>query len=326
MCIRDSHSRVNGYVKNWYFDIGARVKSGDVLAEIDTPEIDQQMAQLHGELAKTQANLRLAEVTSSRWKALRTSQAVSQQAADEKSGDLDARRAEVIAAQANLDRVKAMATFNRIVAPFDGVVTARRVDVGALVSSTDSSRPALFDVAAIDKMRIYVRVPQVFTAGLKPGIAVSLKLPQYPNRIFAAKLDTTSNAISRESRALLVELTADNSDGLLTTGAYAEVTFDLPLDGDKLVVPGNAVILRNRDPQVALVDADGKVTLKKIEILLDTGISVEIANGLSDTDRIVISPPDSLSQGETVRTASVNGKPIEQAEAPRIGPGGHLAQ
>jgi len=313
------HARTNGYVKSWRFDIGARVKAGDLLAEIDTPELDQQFAQMQGELAKAQANLQLAKITSARWRTLRSSQAVSQQAVDEKSGGVEAREAEVAAAQANLDRIKALAAFNRIVAPFDGVVTARRIDVGALVSAANNNQPALFDVAAVDRMRVYVRVPQVSTASLKPGMAVSLRLPQYPGRVFPAKLETTANAISKTSRALLVELTIDNPDGVLSTGAYAEATFKLPLDRQRLVIPANAVIFRGREPQVALVEPDGAVHLKAIEILVDKGTTLEIAAGLALTDALIVGPPDSIADGDVVRIASKDGEPIAEAAVPVSG-------
>ena len=302
------HARVNGYVKMWYHDIGARVKAGEVLAEIDTPELDQQVAQAQGELDKAKADLELADLTSARWASLRKSQAVSQQTADEKAGDAVAHKAQVIASQANLDRLKALTSFKKISAPFAGTVTGRHIDIGALVSSTAAGQPALFDVAMTKTMRVYVRVPQVFTANMRPGMPVTLKLPQFPNRIFAAKLSTTSDAVSAESRALLVELSADNPNGDLAPGAYAQARFDLPLDKSKLILPANAVIFRDKSPEVAVVEADGHVALKPIDILLDTGNHVQIANGLSLEDRIVVSPSDSLAEGDAVDVASVNGK------------------
>ncbi|WP_158810941.1 efflux RND transporter periplasmic adaptor subunit [Beijerinckia sp. L45] len=302
------HARVSGYVKMWYYDIGAKVKAGDVLARIDTPDLDQQFEQARGELAKAQADLNLAQLTAARWKELRVSQAVSQQTADEKTGDALAKKAQVDAAQANVDRLKALQSFKDIAAPFDGVVTARRIDVGALVSSSNASQPGLFDVASVEKMRVYVRVPQVYTASLKKGMVVALTMPQYPGRAFKAVLTTTADAISQESRALLVELDLDNKDKLLSPGAYAQARFDLPLDAKKLVVPSGAVIFRNASPEVAVVGDDDKVTMKPIEITLDTGTTVEIAGGLSLADKIVASPADSLASGDAVQVATVDGK------------------
>lgn len=311
------HSRVNGYVKMWYFDIGARVKAGAVLAKIDTPDLDQQYEQAKGELAKAQADYNLAVVTADRWKSLRASQAVSQQTADEKAGDALARKAEVFAAQANLDRVKAMENFKDITAPFDGVVTARRMDLGALVSATNTDQKALFDVASIEQMRVYVRVPQIDAASMHRGLDVTLTFPQYPGRRFVGTIDTTSNAISDTARALLVEAIFQNKEGLLTPGAYAQARFDLPLDPHKLVVPASAMIFRNEDPEVATVK-DDKVTLKKITILVDLGNEIEISSGLAPDDKIVASPSDSIETGDTVSVSKIDGQKVdhEAAKAP----------
>ena len=303
------HSRVNGYVKMWYFDIGAHVKAGDVLARIDTPDLDQQYEQAKGELSKAQADYNLAELTAARWKALRSSQAVSQQTADEKAGDAAARKAEVSTSEANVDRVKAMEDFKNILAPFSGVVTARRIDVGALVSATNTSDRALFDVASIDKMRVYVSVPQVYAASMRKGLKVELTLPQYPGRSFSGAIDTTSNAISAQTRALLVEAIFDNPGGLLTPGAYAEAHFHLPLDPHKLVIPSSAMLFRNLDPEVAVVKND-KITLKAIKILVDTGPQIEIASGLDPDDKIVLSPSDSMEDGDEVKVVKIDGKPV----------------
>lgn len=302
------HARVSGYVKMWYFDIGAHVKAGQILARIDTPDLDQQYEQAKGELSRAQADYNLAELTAERWKALRASQAVSQQTADEKAGDAAARKAQVAAAQANVDRVKAMEDFKNIVAPFDGVITARRIDVGALVSATNTnSNLALFDVADTRKMRVYVRVPQFQAASMHAGLSVTLTLPQYPGRRFAGTIDTTSNAISDTARALLVEAIFPNPEGLLTPGAYAEAHFHLPLDPHKLAVPSSALIFRDSGPQVAVV-RDDRVSLQTIDILQDTGTQLEVASGLAIGDRIVDNPSDSLQNGEQVRVEKVDGK------------------
>ncbi len=303
------HSQVSGYVKMWYRDIGARVKSGELLATIDAPELDQQLERAKGELGKAQADYNLAVLTSDRWKALRSSQAVSQQTADEKQGDAMAQKAQVAAAQANLDRVKALESFKNIVAPFDGIITARRIDVGALVSSTNTSASGLFDVASTDVMRVYVQVPQVNAANMHKGLAVTLLLPQYAGRKFVGKLDTTSDAISQQSRALLVEALFNNKEGLLSPGAYAQAHFDLALDPKKLVVPSASMIFRDNAPEVAVVK-DGKVTLKKITILLDTGPEIEISSGLDKNDKIVASPSDAIETGDDVRVEKIDGKAV----------------
>jgi RND family efflux transporter MFP subunit len=208
------HARVNGYVKMWYKDIGAKVKAGEVLAEIDTPDLDQQVEQAEGELAKAQANAFLAEVTAKRWETLRQSAAVSQQVTDEKDGDYKARLADVSSAKANVARLEAMEGFKKLTAPFDGIVTERKIDVGALVHSTESDATELFEVADVHEMRIYVDAPQSFAAQLHAGMNAKLMLSQYPGRTFNAVLTTTSDAISKKARTLLVELHRDNKDGL----------------------------------------------------------------------------------------------------------------
>lgn len=302
------HARVSGYVKMWYFDIGARVKTGDVLARIDTPDLDQQYEEARGELAKAKADYDLAVLTADRWKALRASQAVSQQTADEKAGDAQARKAQVAAAQAHVDRVKAMEAFKDIVAPFDGVITARHIDVGALVSPTRTDK-ALFDLASIDKMRAYVRVPQISAADMREGLKVTLTLPQYPGRDFVGTVDTTSNAISDRSRALLVQAILPNPDGLLTPGAYALARFDLPLDPHKLMIPAAAMIYRDDKPEVAVV-TNNKVVLTPISILVDLGDEIEVSTGLRPTDRIVKSPPDAIETGDEVKVETIDGRSV----------------
>ncbi len=310
------HSQVSGYVKMWYHDIGARVHEGELLAKIDAPELDQQLEHAKGELDKAQADYNLAVLTADRWKALRASQAVSQQTADEKEGDAQARKAQVAAAQANLDRVKALESFKNIVAPFDGIITTRRIDVGALVSSTNSSASGLFDVAAVKEMRVYVQVPQMQVAGMKRGMPVTLVLPQFPGRTFPGKVDTTADAISAQSRALLVEALFDNRDGLLSPGAYAEAHFTLPLDPHLLTIPSAAMIFRNRSPEVATVK-DGTVTLKPVTIVLDTGTTIEVSAGLEPDDKLVASPSDAIETGDKVQVERIDGKPAKEAEPPR---------
>ena len=299
----------------WYSDIGAHVKAGQVLAKIDTPDLDQQYEQAKGQLAKAQADYNLAVLTADRWKALRQSQAVSQQTTDEKAGDAKARQAEVSAAQANVDRYRSMMNFKDIVAPFDGIVTARRIDVGALVSASNNNEPGLFDVASTKDMRIYIRVPQVYAASMHKGLKVTLKLPQYSDRTFTGVLDTTSDAISQQSRALLVEALFKNPEGLLTPGAYAQAKFALPLDPNKLVIPAGALIFRDTSPEVAIVK-DAKVVLKPISILLDTGSEIEVGSGLSDGDKIVASPSDSISNGDDVKIGRIDGKKVEKGGEP----------
>jgi RND family efflux transporter MFP subunit len=297
------YARTNGYVKMWYKDIGAKVKAGELLAEIDTPDLDQQYEQAKGELAKAQANEALAELTAKRWEAMRVQDAVSQQNADEKAGGYNASKAEVAAAQADVARLAALEGFKRIIAPFDGVVTARNIDVGALVNSTPTGPLALFQVADIHEMRIYVAVSQSFSAELHVGMTAQLKLPQYPDRDFAATLATTSNAIAQKDRSLLVELHRDNKDGLLQPGSYIEVHFELPANEEVLRVPASALIFRSNRPEVATVGVDDKVKLAPIEVGRDLGTEVEVLAGLTTSDRVIRSPWDSIADGDKVNVA-----------------------
>ncbi len=301
------HAQVSGYVREWYKDIGAHVKAGDVLATIDTPELDQRLAEAREQLTKAKANQALAAVTAERWKSLRQSGAVSQQAADEKISDEAAKDAEVAAVSANLDRMKALKAFANIVAPFDGVVTQRNVDIGSLVSDSANASSGLFAVADTHEMRVYVRVPQSFAADVHEGMRATLKLPQYPDRNFDAAITTTSQAIDRKSRSLLVELSAKNEDGALQPGAFAEVRFQIPEAADALRLPASAMIFRGDSVEVATVGANNRVVMKKVEIARDFGSEVAIASGLSANDRVIASPSDSVEEGDEVRVLSPTG-------------------
>jgi RND family efflux transporter MFP subunit len=304
------HSQVSGYVREWRKDIGAIVKRGDVLAVVDTPELDQSITVAESDLAKAKANMALANVTAERWDSLRSSAAVSQQAADEKDADARARAAEVDAAAASLERLKAQKAFSNIVAPFDGVVTARNVDVGALVKSDADSGAPLFTVSDIHKMRIYVPVPETYSAEIKDGMTASLELPEYPDRKFAATVATTSHAIDKKARVLTVELLADNADGALSPGSFARVHFELPPDKQTIRIPASALLYRNNQIEVGVVDPEGHVTLKAVRIARDLGDEVEISSGLNESERVVVNPPDSINPGETVRIMDA------QADAP----------
>ena len=308
------HSQVMGYVQEWRKDIGAQVHRGDVLGVINTPELDERIAVAQSELAKAKANLALAKVTATRWNSLRASAAVSQQAADEKDSDQHAQAAQVDAAASNVDRLKALKAFANIVAPFDGVVTSRNVDVGSLVKAGENDGQPLFTVADIHQMRVYVPVPETYAAQLQDGMKATLELPEYPDRTFEATIATTSHAIDPKSRSLLVELLADNQDGLLAPGAFARIHFVLPPDANAFRVPASAIMFRNNSAQVAIA-LDNRIVLKKVHILRDLGTEVEIAAGLGQDQRIVINPPDSISDGEQVRvTQAAGGSQQKSAE------------
>ncbi len=314
------HAQVSGYVREWLKDIGATVRKGDVLAVVDTPELDQSLAVAESELTKAKANLALAKVTAGRWDSLRSSAAVSQQAADEKDADAHARAAEVAAAEAGLERLKAEKAFANITAPFDGVVTQRNVDIGALVKADPESGAGLYAVADIHKMRVYVPVPETYAAEMKDGMRARLDLPEYPNRKFEATIVATSHAIDKAARVMTVELIADNADGALSPGAFARVQFELPPDRDTTRVPASALLYRDDAAEVGVVDKDGRVALKPVRIVRDLGTEVEIAGGLADDDRIVANPPDSITAGEAVRVA--NGDDGRETMA-QSGEGGH---
>ena len=297
------YARVPGYLKMWYQDIGAHVKAGQELAVIDTPDLDQQLVQAKNDLASVKANAELAELTAKRWKSLLSSQSVSQQTADEKSGDAAAKKALVAASQANVDRLQALENFKHLTAPFDGVVTARETDIGALINAGSGSGVEMFKVADIHEMRVYVRVPQAYAGQLHPGLAAALKLAQYPHDVFAAKLETMSNAISKESRTVLVELLAGNSDGKLWPGTFAEVHFKLPPDPDVYRLPTSALLFRQHGLEVATVGAGDKVTLKPVTAGRDLGTEIEVLSGIEPSDRVIDNPPDSLSTGDLVKVA-----------------------
>jgi RND family efflux transporter MFP subunit len=298
------HARVSGYLKAWYDDIGAHVRSGQVLALIDTPDLDQQLAQAKADLATAIANQKLAQTTAARWNGLLSQDAVSRQEAEEKNGDLEAKTAVVNAARANVDRLQALESFKRIVAPFDGVVTARTTDVGDLITVGAANDPGLFTVSDTHRLRIYVSVPQDFTAAVHAGQTVSLQVPEHPGRTFQATLVSTSDAIGAQSGALLTEAQIDNADGALKPGDYAQVTFSLPVAAGMLRLPANALQFRHQGMTVAVVGSDDRVRLKPVTIARDLGTAVEIATGLSAGDEVIDNPPDSLANGELVRIAA----------------------
>ncbi|MDE2420253.1 MAG: efflux RND transporter periplasmic adaptor subunit [Gammaproteobacteria bacterium] len=304
------YARVNGYLSHWYEDIGAHVKSGQTLADIDTPELDQQLEQAKADLASATSNAQLANVTSKRWQNLLKSDAVSQQDADEKSGDLSAKKSAVAAAQANVDRLQALESFKHIVSPFDGVVTARKTDVGALINAGTSGLE-LFSVADVHKLRLYVHVPQGFMASIKSGMTADIVVPEYPGETFKATLVGTSNAVSQTSGTLLTEFDLDNANNLLTPGDYAEVHLSLPSNSRIVRVPASALIFRQDGLEVAVVGKDNHVIMKKITIGQDNGVDVEVAAGLDLNDQVIDTPPDSIEQGDVVQIAkasdSVNG-------------------
>ena len=308
------HARVNGYLKRWYLDIGAPVKAGQLLADIDTPELDQQLAQAKADLATAVANQRLAQTTATRWTGLLTKDAVSQQETDEKTGDLAAKTALVNAASADVERLEALEGFKRIVAPFDGVVTSRTTDIGQLIAAGAPTDPGLFTVSEVNRLRIYVEAPQSYSAELKPGMTATLTVPEHPGQTFQATLVTTSNAVSVQSGTLLVELQIDNASGQLKPGDYAQVSFALPASTTTVRVPASALMFRQKGVAVATVGPNNRVVMKYVTIGVDQGAFVDLAAGLGPSDRVIDNPPDSIVDGDLVRVASAT---APGANAPR---------
>jgi RND family efflux transporter MFP subunit len=318
------YARVSGYLKQWYFDYGAHVKKGDLLAEIEAPDLDAQLTAAQARLNAAQAVVKVreaerqfAETTYQRWRESPKG-VVSVQEQEAKQADynsavarLNAAQAEVAVDQGEVDRLNALEGFKRILAPFDGVVTARETDIGALINAGSGvgggSGPELFRVADIHKMRIYVQVPQQLSAGISHGLTAELHLPQYPDRNFSAKVATTSSAINMNARTLLVELHADNADSLLQPGAYVQVDFELPSNPDVVRVPTSALIFREHGLEVATVGADNRIELKPVTLGRNLGTEVEVLKGLTVADKVVNSPPDSLAAGDVVRIAGESG-------------------
>jgi RND family efflux transporter MFP subunit len=310
------HARVGGYLKRWYVDIGTHVKAGQLLAEIDTPDLDQQVMQARADLATAQANQRLSDTTAKRWAGLLAQDAVSRQDADTKEGDLAAKSSAVNASKANLDRLLALESFKRITAPFDGVVTTRTTDIGALITTGSAADPALFTVADQHRLRVYVRVPQIYSALIRPGVTAKLSVPEYPGQVFKASVVNDAQAVNAQSGTVLVQLQLDNTDGRLKPGEYAQATFSMDSAATTTRIPASALQFRHDGPVVAVVGPDSHVKLRKVTISRDLGSSVEIGSGLGQGDRIVDNPPESLADGDLVRvTAPAAGKGAANAHA-----------
>ena len=308
------YARVSGYLKTWQQDIGAHVTAGQVLASIDAPDLDQQLAQAKATLASAKANYDIAAITASRYDILIKKQAISLQMSDQAAADAAAKKAVMDANEAYVRQLEAMQSFKQIVAPFNGVVTQRNTDIGALINAGSTAGQQLFEVSDLRRVRIYVQVPQAFSADLDPGVKATFEMPQYPGRKFDATLVTTSKAMNATSRSVLVELQADNPDGKLLGGAYCRVDFQIPGDPNMVRLPATALIPVNRGSQVAILGAGNKVVLKSVQLGRDFGDSVEVTAGLTPQDRVIDSPPETLRTGDTVELAAAT--PSSTAAAP----------
>ena len=302
------YARVSGYLKSWKVDIGSHVKTGQLLAEIETPDLDQQLLQARAELASAKANVALSTSTAKRWQALLADDAVSRQESDEKAGDLATKQSVVNALQANVERYLALKQFARIVAPFDGVVTSRSTDVGALINVGGAPGSELFVVSDISKLRVYVSVPQSYVSVIHQGSKARLTVPESSGKVFDATVQSLSQAISAGSGSMLIQLAVSNTDGSLLPGGFANVSFDRSKAKPGLSVPPSALLFGKAGVQVATVGADEKVVLKTVTVARDLGSVIEIASGLAADDRVIDSPPDGVANGDAVRVTAAKAK------------------
>lgn len=310
------YSRTNGYLKNWYFDIGAHVRKGQLMATIETPEVDQQLQVAQADLKSAQANLDLANTTSSRYQNLLKTNSVSKQETDVAMSDASAKQAAVDASMANVRRLEQLQSFEKIYAPFDGIVTARNTDIGSLISAGQNTTPKeLFHLAAIGKIRVYVAVPEAYSSSIKVGGKATLTLDEYPGRVFEGTIARNSNAIDQSTRTLNVEVDIDNPKGELLPGAYVFVHFKVPEHASNLMIPSNTLLFRAEGLRVGVV-RNGRVQLVPIKIARDAGATVEVASGLTANDAVILDPSDSLASGQQVQIANrVNAPAAAQTKA-----------
>ena len=311
------YARTNGYLKKWYRDIGSRVSKGELLAEIDTPEVDQQLSQARADLGTAQANVHLSETTAVRYSELLKSDGVSKQEVDNANGDLAAKRAIVQSAEANVRRLEELKSFQRVDAPFSGVITRRNTDIGMLINAGNGgSSQQLFFLAQTDPMRVYVNVPEAYASAIRPGIGAYLELTQFPGQKFQGQVVRTAEAIDLSTRTLLTEVDVPNKSAQLLPGGYAQVHLLVKVTAQRLQVPVNALLFRSEGLRAVLIDADHRARLQSLTIGRDYGTSLEVLNGLKPGDWIVLNPPDSLEDGQQVHVKEVNNPLAPAATAP----------
>ena len=308
------YARTTGYVKKWYHDIGSHVQKGDLLAEIETPEVDQQLSQARADLGTMQANENLSRITATRYEELIKTDGVSKQEVDNAVGDYAARRAAVASAQANVRRLEELESFKRVYAPFSGVITRRNVDLGNLINAGNGgTAQEMFVLAATDPIRAYVSVPEVYAAAIHTGLGAYLELTQFPGQKFQAKVARTADAIDLSSRTLNTEVDVPNKNGQLLPGGYAQVHLQVGVTGTRLQVPVNALLFRAEGLRAVVVDANHKTHLQQLAIGRDYGTSLEVLQGLRPDDWIVLNPPDSLDEGMQVNVKEPSQKPAPGA-------------
>ncbi|HMI52910.1 MAG TPA: efflux RND transporter periplasmic adaptor subunit [Candidatus Saccharimonadales bacterium] len=312
------YARTSGYLKKWYRDIGSRVRQGEILADIDTPEVDQQLLQARADLNTSQANENLSQITTTRFAELLKTDGVSKQEADNANGDFQAKRAMVQSAQANVGRLEQLESFKHVYAPFSGVITKRNVDIGNLINAGNGgATQLLFTLAQTDPIRVYVSVPEAYAPAIRAGLDAYLELAQYPGQKFAGKVVRTSEAIDTVSRTLLTEVDVPNKNGTLLPGGYAQVHLKVNVANARLQVPVNALLFRSEGLRAATVDANHKIHLRVLSIGRDYGTTLEVLNGLDASDWIVINPADSLDEGQDVHV-----KEMPQQAVPGAAGGG----
>jgi RND family efflux transporter MFP subunit len=311
-------ARVSGYLKSWSVDMGAKVKAGQVIAEIEAPDLDQQLLQARADLASQEASAKLSEATLTRRKTLIASNFVSMQEIDERSADLSNKKAAVNSGQANVERLEALAGYKKITVPFDGVVTARDTDVGALINAGGGSGPAMFVISDISKLRVYVNVPQSYVPAIRIGAKAVMSMPEYPNRTFDATVEASSQSVDVSSGTTRMQLALDNSKGELMPGGYANVRLSLQRDGVPLHIPASALIFNQNGLRVATVGSDDKVLFKTVTIARDLGKEIELGSGISPEDRIIVAPPDGIADGDLVRVAGAKAKPATVSARPDV--------
>jgi len=315
------YARVPGYLKSWKHDIGSRVKAGDVLAEIDTPDLDQQLLQARADLSVAQANAKLAEVTAKRWQALAGTDAVATQDVDQRNFTWNANMAQVKAAHANLDRLNAEENFKRLVAPFDGIVTARETDIGALINVGASGGAELFVVSDVRKLRVYVNVPQNYVPSVPPGTKATITVPEHPGKSYGGTVEASAQAVNPSSGTTLMQIIVDNSAGEMMPGDYASIHLDVTPAAHVLSVPASALIFDSRGLSIATVDSNQRVLVKPVSIARDLGTVIEVASGLAPGDRVIENPPEGVATGAIVNVTGSS--PVETARAHPKGNSGH---
>ena len=301
------YARVPGYLKSWKHDIGAKVKAGDLLAEIDTPDLDQQLMQARADLNVAQANAKLAQIGAERWQSLANTDAVAKQDVDQRTFTWNANVAQVKAAQANVDRLVAEEGFKRLIAPFDGIVTARETDIGALINVGAAGGAELFVVSETSKLRVFVNVPQNYVPSVPPGTKATISVPEHPGKTYAGTVEDSAQAVNPSTGTTLMQLIVDNSAGEMMPGDYAGIHLQIAAAPHVLSVPSSALIFDARGLSVATVDLTNRVLLKPVSIMRDLGAAVELASGLSPNDRVIENPPDGIGNGAEVRLAGAAG-------------------